>query len=58
MKSTAQKYDIEKYIKLNHSITGANWDDELGKWKIRVRSGDVEFSDESDVFINAGGVLK
>lgn len=58
MKATAKKYSIEDYIKYNHSIRSASWDDVKGKWKICVENQGTTFEDECDVFINAGGVLK
>lgn len=58
IKRTANKYDVDKYIKYNHSISRASWDDARGKWKIKVQSQGSVFEDECDVFINAGGILK
>ena len=59
MKDTAQKYGAERYIKYRHSVQDARWNDQTGKWNVKVRNdaGDV-FDDQSDVFINAAGVLK
>ncbi|KAG8156894.1 hypothetical protein KVR01_013307 [Diaporthe batatas] len=58
MKDVEKKYECEKFIKLKHSITSAIWDEAKGKWQLKVKGSDgVEFSDEADVFINAGGVL-
>jgi cation diffusion facilitator CzcD-associated flavoprotein CzcO len=59
MKDVEQKYDCAQYIKLGHSIRSAEWQEQTGKWKLKVANADgVEFVDECDVFINAGGVLK
>jgi cation diffusion facilitator CzcD-associated flavoprotein CzcO len=49
---------VEKYIQFRHRIEQALWDEEIGKWKVHVRSGDRVFVDECDVFINTGSVLK
>ncbi|KAK7705398.1 hypothetical protein SLS63_014143 [Diaporthe eres] len=58
MKDVERKYECAKYIKLKHSIQSATWNECKGKWQLKVRdSAGVEFSDEADVFINAGGVL-
>lgn len=60
MKTTASKYDAEKYMKFQHSVVEARWAEEPGKWKLKVRdeaSGNL-IDDECDVFINASGVLK
>lgn len=59
MKDVERKYECAKYIKLKHSIQSAVWNESKGKWQLKVRdSAGVEFSDEADAFINAGGVLK
>ncbi len=60
MKDVAAKYDAEKYIKYRHSIVEARWDHDSGKWSVKVRNAETgeTFTDECDVFINAGGVLK
>ncbi len=35
-KRVADKYDCMKYVKLNHQIVGAVWDDQLAKWQVEV----------------------
>lgn len=52
------KYDVEKYIKYQHSVKSACWDEDEGKWTVTVQIGDRTFDKKCDVFINAGGVLK
>lgn len=59
MHDVADKFDCKQYIKLQHSIQGAIWNETKGKWELQVKDGQGNvFSDEVDVFINAGGVLK
>jgi cation diffusion facilitator CzcD-associated flavoprotein CzcO len=58
MKDVAKKYEVAKYIKLQHLVESAIWDEEKGKWEIQVRNDSTLFRDECDVFINASGVLK
>lgn len=58
MKDVAKQYEVEKYIRLEHSVEGAVWREDTGKWEITVRNGDRTFTDVCDVFINASGVLK
>lgn len=50
---------IRKYIKLQHKIERAEWDNEKGVWKLTVRDllQDKVLTDEAHFFINAGGVL-
>ena len=58
MKDTAHKYDVEKYTKYNHSIVDARWNDQAGKWNLKVRdAAGKTFDDQCDVFVNAAGVL-
>lgn len=58
MKKTAKKYDVERFIKYQHSIKHAQWDERMGKWRLKVQHGEEVFEDVCDIFINAGGVLK
>lgn len=58
LKKTAKKYDVEKYIRFQHSIQQARWDEDKGKWRLTVQAGEQVFEDKCDVFVNAGGVLK
>ncbi|KAL3488334.1 hypothetical protein BJX62DRAFT_253348 [Aspergillus germanicus] len=58
MHGVADKYDCNRYIKYQHAIKGAVWDEEDAKWELSVQSPDgTVFQDRVDVFINAGGVL-
>ena len=50
---------VNKYIKLQHQIEHAQWDEDAGKWRFKVRNlaTDTVIDDEAEFFINAGGVL-
>ncbi|KAM0747815.1 putative flavin-binding monooxygenase [Meredithblackwellia eburnea MCA 4105] len=56
---TAVKYDVMKYIKFETKVTSAIWDEESGKWKLKLRNVKTgeEFEDETNILINAMGVL-
>jgi hypothetical protein len=58
LKKTAFKYDVEKHIKYQHIVSNAVWNEEEGKWILKVQDGDRIVEDRCDIFINAGGVLK
>lgn len=59
MHGVADKYDCNKYIKYQHTIKSAIWNEDTAKWEIQVkRANGSMLEDEVDVFINAGGVLK
>jgi cation diffusion facilitator CzcD-associated flavoprotein CzcO len=55
----AEKHQLGQYIKTEHQIVGANWDDERAKWVIEVLDirNNRTFIDTCDIFINAGGIL-
>ncbi|KAL4865169.1 hypothetical protein BDV12DRAFT_211233 [Aspergillus spectabilis] len=52
--------DLGRFVKLDHWVQGARWDEEGGKWRVEVWPAGREeevFYDEADVLINATGVL-
>jgi cation diffusion facilitator CzcD-associated flavoprotein CzcO len=58
MHGVSKKHNCDRFIKYNHSIKGANWNQDRGTWSIQVQKADGSIIlDEADVFINAGGVL-
>jgi cation diffusion facilitator CzcD-associated flavoprotein CzcO len=59
-KHVADKYGLRKFIKLQHEVIHAQWNDESGKWHVKVRNlaDGVEFEDTSDVLVNASGIFK
>lgn len=60
LKEIEQENDfIKKYVKLRHKIEGAQWDNDIAKWKFKVRNLETNevVDDEAEFFINAGGVL-
>lgn len=66
-----EKLELAKYIHVNHQIAGCVWDEERGKWKVRVQRVKPkkdwssteplevlsEFEDECDVLLQATGIL-
>lgn len=60
LKEIEQENDfITKYIKLRHRIERAEWDDDAGLWRFKIRNietGQV-LDDAAEFFLNAGGVL-
>lgn len=62
---------LAKYINVNHQVAGCCWDDERGKWKVKVQTVEPkmdwssteplkvlsEFEDECDVLLHATGLL-
>lgn len=55
----AAKYRLKRFIKFNHRVSAAQWDDERQKYALEVVTADGEtLYDECDVLINAAGLLK
>lgn len=59
-KGLAEKYGISEFVRLNHEITSAVWNDEKGKWVIEIVDSINKniIQDEADIFINGAGFLK
>ncbi|KAI3621856.1 flavin-binding [Moniliophthora roreri] len=61
LESVVDKYKIMPYIKLQHCLTCARWNEETGKWHLTIRRsgpGDTsEFEDTADVLFTAMGSL-
>lgn len=60
-KDVAEKYDLNKYIRLNHRVVGAYWKEEDQMWHVKIQKGDdpdAIIEDKANIFVNASGVLK
>lgn len=52
------RFDLLKYIHLEHEVIRAEWDGQAHRWRLQVRRADqTVFEDDCDVFINAGGTV-
>ena len=57
-KDISIKYDLERYIKLNHSVKEATWDENRGFWRLQILGADgVQFEDTCEILVNGSGVL-
>lgn len=56
-KDVAVKYNLEKYVKFNSAVESATWNEETGKWEIKLQGPDGTFQDECDILMNCSGVL-
>ena len=54
---TVEKYNLDRDLKLEHELVGAEWIEETSKWAIQVKNADSIFADECDVLISARGFL-
>lgn len=58
MKETAIKWDLEKFVSFNSRVNETLWNDDKGKWQVKVGKADGTIKDECDILINASGFLK
>ncbi|KAK2596341.1 hypothetical protein N8I77_013237 [Diaporthe amygdali] len=59
-KDVAEKYDLNKYIRLSHKVVGAYWNEEDQMWHVKIQKGDdpnAFIEDKANIFVNASGVL-
>lgn len=55
----AKKYNLHQYVKTQHQVIGAYWDNKNGGYDVKVKdiaSGTV-VSDHCDILVNASGIL-
>jgi len=57
VKSVAKKYKIEKYITYNSKVCEAVWNEDEGKWKVKVQTDGQVKDDDCNVLFSASGVL-
>ncbi|EME87794.1 uncharacterized protein MYCFIDRAFT_62548 [Pseudocercospora fijiensis CIRAD86] len=58
LRSTAEKYGADRFIKLQHTVTDCTWNQDEGKWHVHVRRPDGSiFEDTCNVLVNARGLL-
>jgi cation diffusion facilitator CzcD-associated flavoprotein CzcO len=59
-KGRAEAYGVFDYVRIQHRVNEARWDEKTGKWLVQVEdmAHSRTFTDEAEVLINAGGFLK
>jgi cation diffusion facilitator CzcD-associated flavoprotein CzcO len=58
IKNTSKKFDLRKNIRFNSKLLEAKWNEEKGKWQVKVVQAGAIINDEAEVVFNASGVLK
>ncbi|KAK5043605.1 hypothetical protein LTR84_011365 [Exophiala bonariae] len=54
-----EKYGLKSYMKFNHTVVSATWNNDDGLWNVRIRDSEgVDILDTCDVLINGSGHLK
>ncbi|KAF7190309.1 putative sterigmatocystin biosynthesis monooxygenase stcW [Pseudocercospora fuligena] len=57
--NTVRKFGLDRYLRLQHRVDHAEWQEHEGKWKLLVtdlRTGEQSI-DEAEIFVNAMGFL-
>ncbi|TKX18371.1 flavin-binding monooxygenase-like protein 7 [Elsinoe australis] len=54
---TVRKYGLDRDVRTGCRVEEARWDEEGGRWKVKVRGKDGVFEDEADVLVSATGFL-
>ncbi|OBT87269.1 hypothetical protein VE02_02964 [Pseudogymnoascus sp. 03VT05] len=57
IKRTVKKWNLDRDIKLNTSVTSAVWQEDLGKWKLTVEHEGKAREEFCDILISGQGVL-
>ena len=58
IKATVAKYNLDKYVSLKSKVLETRWDDDLGKWKIKIDANGVLQETTADILVNGSGFLK
>ncbi|GLA32505.1 hypothetical protein AnigIFM63326_000714 [Aspergillus niger] len=59
-KGIADNYGLRKFIRLDHRVVGASWEEDSEQWHVKIQRGDNPenvFEDRCHILVNASGVL-
>ncbi|KIW92820.1 uncharacterized protein Z519_06669 [Cladophialophora bantiana CBS 173.52] len=57
-KDMATHFDLEKYVKFNHKVEEARWDEEAGQWILTIAGPNGEkLEDRCEILANNSGIL-
>ena len=51
----ARKYDVYKYIRFGHQVTGLDWDAAAAKWRVSLKTNEQELLEDFDFVLPAIG---
>jgi cation diffusion facilitator CzcD-associated flavoprotein CzcO len=59
IKRVAEKYGTYQYLKLQHEVVGASWQDHEAKWSVQVKdvTSGTTFTDSCDFLVVSTGIL-
>lgn len=53
----AEKYNLRKYVKLNHKVVSARWDEEKGQYEVEIQKGGEMITDWCHILMNGSGLI-
>ncbi|KAL3476527.1 hypothetical protein BJX99DRAFT_258273 [Aspergillus californicus] len=54
---TTEKYGLREKVQLNTKLLSSVWNDDEGKWMLKLQRGGAVFEDKADIVLNGSGVL-
>lgn len=58
LRKTVKKWNLDRDIRLNHRVTEAYWNENLGQWKVTVVNEGNQRTEYADILISGQGILK
>ncbi|OQD89436.1 hypothetical protein PENANT_c002G04512 [Penicillium antarcticum] len=55
--NTVRKWGLDEHVELNSNVIESVWDEDLGKWRVKIEQDSKIKEDEADIFVNASGIL-
>ncbi|KAL5320140.1 hypothetical protein ACEPPN_010941 [Leptodophora sp. 'Broadleaf-Isolate-01'] len=57
IKRTSDKYDLARQVQFNSRLVESVWDQDKGKWRLKIDQSGTIIEDEADILINSSGIL-
>ncbi|PGH26724.1 hypothetical protein AJ80_01670 [Polytolypa hystricis UAMH7299] len=57
MKKTVKKWNLDERVQFNSKVTEAIWDEDSGRWKLKIDQNGTVTEDEAEIFVNGTGFL-
>lgn len=55
---TVRKWNLDDHVQLNSRVLEAVWDEQAGKWKLKIEQNGTVKEDEAEIFVNGAGFAK
>lgn len=58
IQKTVRKWGLDEHVELNSKIIESRWDEDSGKWKVKVDQNGTIKEDEAEILVNGMGLVK